>query len=85
MTSAAVEIGFDDATADRIVRATIVGSAALLDADRDRSAHELRALVTSKGGTTAAATGSLDASRVMDAFVRAIVAARDRGRELAGQ
>jgi pyrroline-5-carboxylate reductase len=85
MTSAAVEIGFDDATADRIVRATIAGSAALLDADRERSAKELRALVTSKGGTTAAATGSLDESRVMDAFVRAIVAARDRGRELAGQ
>lgn len=82
MTKAAREVGFDDAIADRIVRATIVGSASLLDADRARSAQELRALVTSKGGTTAAATGSLDESRVMDAFVRAIVAARDRGRQL---
>ncbi len=84
MTKAAREVGFDDATADRIVRATVVGSAALLDADRSRSAGELRALVTSKGGTTAAATESLDESGVMDAFVRAIVAARDRGRELGG-
>lgn len=84
MTKAAREVGFDAATADRIVRATVVGSAALLDADRSRSAGELRALVTSKGGTTAAATSSLDESGVLDAFVRAIVAARDRGRELGG-
>ena len=84
MTRAAREVGFDDATADRVVRATVAGAAALLDADRERSASELRALVTSKGGTTAAATCVLDDARVADALVRAIVAARDRGRELAG-
>ena len=50
----------------------------------DTSAADLRAAVTSKGGTTAAATGSLDNDGAMDAIVRAITAARDRGRELGG-
>lgn len=85
MTRAAQQVGFDAPLADRLVRATIAGSAGLLDADRERAAAELRAMVTSKGGTTAAATTSLDDSGVMDAVVRAVVAARDRGRELAGQ
>src|SRR5690606_30719943 len=85
MARAAEGVGFDAATADRLVRATIVGAAGLLDADRGRPASELRALVTSRGGTTAAATQRLDDAGVAEAFERAIVAARDRGRELAGQ
>lgn len=85
MQRGARDVGFDDATADRLVRATITGAAALLDADRDHSAAELRALVTSKKGTTAAATDTLDAHGVVDAVTKAVVAARDRGRELAGQ
>ena len=82
MMRAGVEIGFDEATADRIVRGTIAGSAALLSDSTDRKPIDLRAAVTSKGGTTFAATQSLDASGAMDAIVRAIIAARDRGREL---
>jgi pyrroline-5-carboxylate reductase len=48
-----------------------------------RPAEAMRAAVTSKGGTTAAATAVLDDAKVIDSLVKAITAARDRGRELA--
>lgn len=84
MQRAAVSLGFDPAAADRIVRQVIAGSAALLAASPDRAPADLRAAVTSKGGTTEAACNSLDADEVMQAFIRALTAARDRGRALAG-
>ncbi|MBX3316364.1 MAG: pyrroline-5-carboxylate reductase [Phycisphaeraceae bacterium] len=81
MERAAQSVGFDAKTARAIVRQTINGAASLLsDANTDPSA--LRQAVTSKGGTTHAACSVLDSSGVMEAFARAIVAARDRGREL---
>jgi pyrroline-5-carboxylate reductase len=83
MTRAAVSLGFDPGLADRVVRQVIAGSAAMLNADPERPASDLRAAVTSKGGTTEAACAVLDAARVRDAFLRALTAARDRGRELA--
>jgi pyrroline-5-carboxylate reductase len=82
MTRAAVELGFDPVTADRLVRATVFGSGMMVREDA-RTPAEMRAAVTSKGGTTAAATAVLESSGVMESFVRAIAAARDRGRELA--
>jgi pyrroline-5-carboxylate reductase len=82
MMRAAQEVGFDRITADRVVRQTIAGAAGLL-MDSHEPPETLRAAVTSKGGTTEAAVGELDRSRVMDAVVRAIAAGRDRGRELA--
>lgn len=85
MARAGVEVGFNADQADRIVRAVLRGSTALLASERATSAAGLRAAVTSKGGTTAAATGSLDTDGVMDAVVRAVKAARDRGRELGSQ
>ncbi|USN98347.1 MAG: pyrroline-5-carboxylate reductase [Phycisphaeraceae bacterium] len=75
-------VGFTPDQALAITRQVIAGSAELLARD-DRPPADLRAAVTSKGGTTAAATAVLDDALVMDAFVRAITAARDRGRELA--
>ena len=83
MMRAAQEVGFDRITADRVVRQTISGAAGLL-MDSHEPPEALRGAVTSKGGTTEAAVGELDRSRVADALVRAIVAGRDRGRELAG-
>jgi pyrroline-5-carboxylate reductase len=83
MTRAAMEVGFDRDSAQWIVRWTLTGSAALMDAT-DQPPGTLRAAVTSKGGTTAAATAVLDEAQVMEAFVRAIAAARDRGAELGG-
>jgi len=82
MTRAAVSVGFDPATAAKIVEQTVAGSGELL-VQSEVPADVLRVRVTSKGGTTFAATTSLDESKVMDAFVRAITAARDRGRGLA--
>lgn len=84
MIEAAVACGFDHAAADRIVRQTLAGSGLLLAAEAELPPETLRASVTSKGGTTAAAVRVLDEDHVRDSFVRAIIAARDRGRELGG-
>lgn len=75
------EVGFDEQTAARIVTETVSGAAELLRQD-PASASELRQRVTSKKGTTQAATDSFDASGVMEAIARGVVAARDRGIEL---
>lgn len=83
MVRAGVEMGFDEATADRAVRATIAGAAGLLESKVEESPAALRAAVTSKGGTTEAAVGVLEQRGVAGAIVEAIIAGRDRGRELA--
>lgn len=83
MIEGAVEVGFDPSDAGRIVRTTIAGAAAMLQARSDTSPENLRAQVTSKRGTTAAAIATLDQAGVLEALRAAIIAARDRGRELA--
>ncbi|MCA9302622.1 MAG: pyrroline-5-carboxylate reductase [Phycisphaerales bacterium] len=84
MLNAARSMGFGEEQAVKIVRQTIAGSGMLL-AGSSELPSELRARVTSKGGTTAAGTGSLDDRGVMNAIERAIIAARDRGEELGRQ
>lgn len=79
---AAVEQGFSEQQADSIVRSMLAGSAELLAGDTAASPANLRAAVTSKGGTTAAATSVLDSARVLETFGQAIAAATERGREL---
>jgi len=81
MAAAGERVGFAPGDAARISRQVIAGAAALLLAD-ERPPAALRAAVTSKGGTTAAAIGVLEAEGVSASIVRAIEAARDRGREL---
>lgn len=81
MIDAAVDLGLDRTTARAMVHQTILGSAMLL-ATADEDAVDLRAKVTSKGGTTAAAIAELDRRAVGDAIIAAITAARDRGIEL---
>ena len=81
MVRGGVGVDLAPEVADRVVRATIAGAAALLEASDDVP-EALRAAVTSKGGTTAAAIGEFDSRGVMDAVVDAVRAARDRGREL---
>lgn len=83
MLAAAADIGFDARTADRLVRGTVAGAGQLLLADADTPPEALRAAVTSKGGTTAAAIAVLDRDEVLKSVRQAIIAARDRGRELA--
>jgi pyrroline-5-carboxylate reductase len=83
MVRGAVSCGFAPDVADRIVRQTLAGAGLLLAKEAELSPQVLRANVTSKGGTTAAATAVLDERAVMEAMERAIEAARDRGAELA--
>jgi pyrroline-5-carboxylate reductase len=83
MVASAQELGVDAADADLIVRQTIRGAAALLDGSPESPA-QLRAAVTSKGGTTEAAVRVLDGRGVPQAVLDALRAARDRGRDLGG-
>lgn len=80
MVEGAKQVGFDEAEAQRIVRATLTGSALLL-ASTGEDPAELRRQVTSKKGTTQAGLEQLDGLESL--FVAAVSAARDRGAELA--
>ncbi len=87
MVEAGVRAGFARADSERIVRQTLIGAGALLEAEgaaggKGRDAAALRESVTSKGGTTEAALRVLEARGVAGAVVDAVLAARDRGREL---
>ena len=74
--------GLDAVTADRLARATIAGSGALLAADA-RPAADLRKDVTSPGGTTEAALALLMAPDGLPALMRrAVAAATARGKAL---
>jgi pyrroline-5-carboxylate reductase len=81
MVQAGAEMGLDAAQARRLAQATFAGATALAQASPLAPA-ELRAQVTSKGGTTHAAISALEAQDVKAAFVRALHAARDRAAEL---
>jgi pyrroline-5-carboxylate reductase len=86
MSAAAVRLGFSRDEADLIVRQTVAGAGNLMVASAQgptSSPAALRAAVTSKNGTTHAATTRMDELGVMDAIITAVRAARDRGRELA--
>ncbi|MDE2457189.1 MAG: pyrroline-5-carboxylate reductase [Burkholderiales bacterium] len=81
MMQAAVEMGLSEAQGRALALATVDGAAALAPASPLAPA-ELRAQVTSKGGTTHAAISSLEADGVKASFVRALLAAQRRAREL---
>lgn len=74
-------LGLDAATARAMTVQTILGAAQLLAQD-GRDAAALRAAVTSKGGTTAAAIGVLEQRGFAQAVADAMRAARDRSAEL---
>ncbi len=82
MSTGARAVGIDAQLADRIVRGTIEGATSLLVDRGDQSPEALRLAVTSKGGTTAAAIGSMESEDFVGIVERAIIAARDRGAEL---
>ena len=77
---AAIAHGIEKTTAERLVKATLQGAARLAGGDQDPAA--LRAAVTSKGGTTAAAIACLEERSFRLAMNEAIAAATQRGREL---
>jgi pyrroline-5-carboxylate reductase len=81
MEQAATELGLAPEVARKIVLQTFIG-AGRLAAESPDPVSLLRERVTSKGGTTERALGSMAADRVKEAINRAIRAAYDRGREL---
>ncbi len=83
MTSAGMDLGLDEADAIRMVNQTLLGAAMLLSSSGE-SAADLRRKVTSPGGTTAAAIGTMDDHEVAEGVRAALRAARDRSRELSG-
>jgi pyrroline-5-carboxylate reductase len=84
MERAAIEQGIPADLARLLARQTVSGSGALLAASADDAA-ELRRAVTSPGGTTERALGVLMAAEAWPAALsRAIAAATERSRELAG-
>jgi len=85
LADAAREQGLPPVTADRLTRATISGAGALLDAD-PRTPAELRADVTSPGGTTEAALRVLMKNdELRELMSKAVAAARRRAQELRGE
>ena len=81
LQSAAEGFGFDAAIAKKLAEQTFSGSISFLQSSEETAA-ELRAKVTSKGGTTAAAIASLDLDGVMEKFVQAVSKAKARSEEL---
>ncbi len=81
MIEAGTQLGLAPAAARRLAQEPVAGAAQLAMQSEDAPAT-LRERVTSKGGTTHAAITSLDANGVMEAFVRALLAAQQRAQEL---
>jgi len=80
LIDAGVLAGLSRANSEALVTQLFVGSAALLE-QRGEPA-QLRAMVTSPGGTTAAGLRQLEARSVRSAFLEAVMAATQRGVEL---
>src|SRR5215472_15132812 len=82
MVDAGILLGMPRQNALEMVKQAVFGAATML---RDSGEHPviLREAVTSPGGTTISAIRELERHGVRAAFLAAIEAARDRGRELA--
>jgi len=84
MQKAAVDLGLDNETATRLTLQTALGAARMAN-ESGLTAEELRARVTSKGGTTAAAIASFEHNDFYNHVSKALHAAYDRSRELADE
>ena len=84
MVDAGILLGMGRAAALEMVNQAVYGAATML---RDTGEHPviLREAVTSPGGTTISAIRELERHGVRAAFLAAIEAARDRGRELGAE
>jgi pyrroline-5-carboxylate reductase len=81
LTEAAIREGLSRGVAERMVNQTIKGAGALL-VETGRGPFELRAQVTSPGGTTAAAMHILEGRGFRALVEDAVAAAAQRSREL---
>lgn len=86
MVDAGVNLGLPRALAEQLAISTAEGAAAMMAQGLDRedgdSPVELRAKVSSPGGTTSAATRTLEENGLRAAFFRAMEKCRDRSQEL---
>jgi pyrroline-5-carboxylate reductase len=83
LVEAAVHIGLPQDIAQELVLQTILGSGHFVQRS-GKSPVELRRMVTSPGGTTAAALRKLEEGGFSDLLKQAVIAAYSRARELGG-
>jgi len=85
LEAAAIDVGLAPDLARQLAVATVAGAGELLN-QSDEPASQLRENVTSPNGTTAAALAHLmaDGQGLKELMKRAVIAARDRSRELSG-
>jgi pyrroline-5-carboxylate reductase len=81
VAEAMIEGGVSAGLTRQLVVGTLLGSARMLAETGDDPA-ELRAAVTSPGGTTAAALRTLEFKAVRSAFIEAVAAATERSKQL---
>ena len=84
LIEAGVLVGLPREVATVLAVETLAGSAELLRSS-DAHAAELRAAVTSPGGTTAAGLRALEAGGLRSAILDAVAAATERSRQLGGR
>lgn len=84
MQQAGVSLGLSEQSASLLARQTALGAAQMAMQGEDEPAT-LRAKVTSKGGTTAAAIASFENNQFQNIVEQALTAARDRAIELADE
>ncbi len=82
LIKAGIELGLDDATCEKLVTGTALGSASMLTHQPVQSAESLRKAVTSPNGTTEAAIQSLDQNQLMKTILHAVEAGTKRGHDL---
>lgn len=82
MLAAADQMGLESGVSRELALSTVIGAAKLMK-ESGEGAAELRAKVTSKGGTTHAAISTLEDLGVKESIVAALLAAQARSIELA--
>ena len=81
MIEAGVTAGLPRDVSRTLVVGTLLGASRMLD-ETGQDPAELRAAVTSPGGTTAAAVRTLEFKAVRSAYIEAVAAAIERSRQL---
>ncbi len=84
LTGAAVSIGIPQDTAEQLVMQTVLGAGQLLK-NSGKSPAELRRMVTSPGGTTAAAISEFEGGNLAGLVQKAVTAAYNRAQALGKQ
>lgn len=82
LAAAGVKVGLDGSIAMRLARQTVIGAAALAASTPDKSAEDLRHVVTSPGGTTQAGLSALLDGRFQEIMNETVARAAERSRAL---